>query len=79
METTDPASPWYPYVWVDPERMGGEPCFRDSRVPITALFDYLEAGDTIDVFLADFPPITREQVEAVIRIAGEQARKATAA
>ena len=50
MELTDPQSPWFPYVWVDPERMGGEPCFRDSRVPITALFDYLEAGETIDEF-----------------------------
>ena len=79
MESTDPKSPWYPFVWTDPERMSGEPCFRDSRVPITALFDYLEAGDTIADFLDDFPPVTREQVEAVLRLSAAAAREANAA
>jgi uncharacterized protein (DUF433 family) len=79
METTDPQSPWYSFVWVDPERMGGEPCFRDSRVPITALFDYLEAGETVDEFLDDFPPVTRAQVEGVLRLSSAAAREANAA
>ena len=62
-------SPLAPYVSVDPGRMHGEPCFKGSRVPVQVLFDHLRAGDAIDVFLKDFPPVTREQAIAVIDLA----------
>ncbi|MEA2905774.1 MAG: hypothetical protein QOI12_3161 [Alphaproteobacteria bacterium] len=42
--------------------MGGTPVFCGTRVPVQTLLDYLEAGDTIDEFLAGFPSVTREQV-----------------
>jgi uncharacterized protein (DUF433 family) len=42
--------------------MGGTPVFSGTRVPIQTLFDYLEAGDPIDVFLEDFPTVKRAQV-----------------
>jgi len=42
--------------------MGGTPVFRGTRVPVQTLLDYLEAGDTIDEFLAGFPSVTRKQV-----------------
>ena len=50
--------------------MGGTPVFRGTRVPLQALFDYLEAGNSIDEFLEGFPTVTREQVMAFL----EQAR-----
>jgi len=43
--------------------MGGAPVFCGTRVPIQTLLDYLEAGDSIDEFLAGFPSVTRDQVE----------------
>lgn len=79
MDQTDPKSPWYPYVWIDPERLGGVPCFRGTRVPIKNLFDYFEEGLPISKFLRDFPPITREQVDAVVGLAGTTLIKAVAA
>jgi Protein of unknown function (DUF433) len=42
--------------------MGGTPVFCGTRVPVRTLFDYLEAGDSIDEFLAGFPSVTRAQV-----------------
>jgi uncharacterized protein (DUF433 family) len=42
--------------------MGGTPVFAGTRVPVQTLLDYLEAGDSIDEFLAGFPSVTREQV-----------------
>jgi uncharacterized protein (DUF433 family) len=51
-----------PVVSCDPEVMGGMPVFRGTRVPIQTLLDYVEAGDSIDEFLAGFPSVTREQV-----------------
>jgi uncharacterized protein (DUF433 family) len=42
--------------------MGGTPVFSGTRVPVQTLLDYLEAGDSIDEFLAGFPSVTRAQV-----------------
>ncbi len=42
--------------------MGGTPVFSGTRVPVQTLLDYLEAGESIDEFLAGFPSFTREQV-----------------
>ena len=55
-------------VNVDPERMSGAPCFTGTRVPINHLFDYLEAGDSLDVFLEDFPTVTRDQALGVLEL-----------
>lgn len=46
----------------DPAVMGGTPVFSGTRVPVQTLLDYLEAGDSIDDFLAGFPSVDREQV-----------------
>ena len=51
-----------PAVSCNPEIMGGTPVFTGTRVPVQTLLDYLEAGDSIDEFLAGFPTITRAQV-----------------
>jgi uncharacterized protein (DUF433 family) len=45
----------------DPEKLGGTPVFRGTRVPIKNLFDYLETGESLETFLEDFPTVTREQ------------------
>ena len=42
--------------------MGGAPVFTGTRVPVQTLFEYLQAGDTIDEFLDGFPTVSREQV-----------------
>ena len=58
------------YVERDPERLGGVPVFRGTRVPVKSLFDHLQAGDALETFLDDFPGVTREQAEGVIDLAG---------
>jgi len=50
----------------DPEILGGTPCFRGTRVPVDSLIDYLEAGDTLDEFLENFPSVTREAAVAAL-------------
>ena len=64
-----PPPPLDQYVIVDPDRLGGEPCFRGTRVPVRSLFQHLAAGDSVAVFLDDFEGVTQEQVRAVIRFA----------
>jgi uncharacterized protein (DUF433 family) len=45
-----------------PDVMSGTPVFAGTRVPVQTLLDYLEAGDSINGFLAGFPTVSREQV-----------------
>ena len=54
-----------------PDVLGGTPVFAGTRVPMKNLTDYLEAGDTLDEFLADFPAVTRERAIAVLERARE--------
>ena len=64
-----PGDPRCGIIWANPQRLSGAPCFFGTRVPVQTLFDYIEAGDTIDEFLDGFPPITREHVLAVLELA----------
>ena len=57
-------------VSVDPEVMSGAPVFRGTRVPIQTLLDHLEAGDSLEAFLADFPTVSREQAQRFLELAG---------
>ncbi len=54
---------------IDPELMGGTPVFRGTRVPIQTLIDHIEGGDSIEVFLDDFPTVSREQAIAFLKTA----------
>lgn len=58
-------------VQSDPEVLGGTPVFRGTRVPIRNLIDYLEAGDSLEVFLDAFPSVTRAQAIAALEVARE--------
>lgn len=50
-----------------PDKVSGAYVFSGSRVPVRALFENLDAGATVDDFLAWFPGVTRAQVTAVLR------------
>lgn len=53
-------------IVVDLEIQSGAPVFAGTRVPVKNLFDYLEAGDALDVFLDEFPSVTREMAVAAL-------------
>lgn len=54
-----------------PEILSGTPVFVGTRVPVRNLLDYLEAGDTLDDFLEDFPGVAREQAIQFLEQAAE--------
>jgi uncharacterized protein (DUF433 family) len=55
-----------PVVERSPEKMSGAWVFRGTRIPVSALFENLEGGARVDEFVAWFPGVTKEQVEAVL-------------
>lgn len=56
------------FIESDAEKMGGTAVFRGTRAPIKNLFDYLEAGDNLEIFPDDFPTVSREQVIGVSQL-----------
>jgi uncharacterized protein (DUF433 family) len=58
-----------PVVHSDPDIQGGVPVFVGTCVPVKNLFDYLEAGDSLDDFLKSFPSVTREHAVAALELA----------
>jgi uncharacterized protein (DUF433 family) len=58
-----------PLITASPERLGGTPVFSGTRVPVQSLIEYLEAGDTLDTFLEEFPSVSREHAIAVLEVA----------
>ncbi len=50
----------------EPEILGGTPVFIGTRVPVKALFDYLENNYTLGEFLECFPSVTREAAIALL-------------
>jgi uncharacterized protein (DUF433 family) len=53
-------------VQTDPDILGGTPVFVGTRVPVDALVDFLEGGDTIEDFLENYPGVRRQQVVAFL-------------
>jgi uncharacterized protein (DUF433 family) len=65
-----------PAVERDAGRVSGAWLFKGTRVPVKALFENLEDGARVDDFLAWFPGVTREQVEAVLEHAEQSLAEA---
>jgi uncharacterized protein (DUF433 family) len=57
-----------PAVESVPGRLSGAWVFRDTRMPVSAVFDNLQAGVTVEEIIEQFD-ITREQINAVLEFA----------
>jgi uncharacterized protein (DUF433 family) len=60
-------------VHSDPGIHSGTPVFVGTRVPAQTLLDYLEGGDSLEVFLDNYPSVTRDQAIAFLEEAGRMA------
>ena len=55
-----------PAVERDPGKVSGAWVFRNTRIPVAALFENLEDGASVKDFLTWFPGVTKEQVVTVL-------------
>ena len=56
-----------PLISISPDYLSGAPRFTGTRVPVQALFDYIEGGETLEAFLEGFPNVTKEHATAVLK------------
>jgi uncharacterized protein (DUF433 family) len=59
-------------VTSNPAILGGRPVFSGTRVPVSALFEYLTDGLSIDYFIESFPSVSREQAIQVLNVGLQQ-------
>ena len=62
-------------VWMHPQVMSGELCFRDTRIPVSTLFRFLARGTTVDEYLEQYG-VHRDAFAAVMLAAGRLACEA---
>ena len=53
-------------VVIDPEVCGGRPIIAGTRIRVSDILDALAAGDGIDELLADYPYLSREDINACL-------------
>lgn len=66
-ELVPPSDPRSAFVSIDPERLGGVPCFSGTRVPVKYLWEYLIKGKSLETFLDDFEGVPREEAIAALQ------------
>ncbi|MGH3923503.1 MAG: DUF433 domain-containing protein [Pseudonocardiaceae bacterium] len=65
----------YERVTVDPGRMRGLPCIRDTRVTVSAVLGQLAAGQTVEQVLEDYPYLDRKDVLGALEWAAAAAQE----
>jgi len=53
-------------ITIDPDILGGGPVFKETRVPVKTLFEYLENDYSLEEFLECFPSVTRDLARRVL-------------
>lgn len=56
-------------ITIDPNRMGGVPCIRDTRATVSMVLGQLAASNTVEQLLADYPYLERADVKAALEYA----------
>jgi uncharacterized protein (DUF433 family) len=56
-------------ITFDPEIMGGRPCVRGMRIPVSVVLKLLAGGMTRDEILHDYPDLEREDIEQCVGFA----------
>jgi len=63
------------YIVTDPAICGGTPVIKGTRVPLRTILASLEAGDSFEEILKDFPSVSMEALRAVIAFAAASTRE----
>jgi uncharacterized protein (DUF433 family) len=61
----------YGRITIDPSRMRGLPCIRDTRLTVTAVLGQLAAGRTAEQVLADYPYLEQADTLAALEFAAD--------
>ena len=61
-------------ITLEPGKRSGKPCIRGMRITVQDVLEYLAGGMTVEEVLADFPELTREDIQACFAFAADRER-----
>ncbi|MFQ6123395.1 MAG: DUF433 domain-containing protein [Candidatus Heimdallarchaeota archaeon] len=56
-------------ITVNPKVMGGTPCIRNTRIPVSIILKLLAKGETPEQLLTDYPELTEEDIRSCLEYA----------
>lgn len=62
-------------ITTDPDRVGGLPCIRDLRFPVTTVVSMVANGMTFGQILAEHPDLENEDIREALRYAAEAVKE----
>jgi uncharacterized protein (DUF433 family) len=65
----------YERITINPNRMGGEPCIRDLRIPVATIITMIAQGMTTEEILEYYPDLEKEDVTEALNFAAETVRE----
>jgi len=60
---------YFDRITIDPKVMGGNPCIRDTRIPVSLILKLLAKKETFENILDDYPEITEYDIIACLNYA----------
>lgn len=61
-------------ITIESGKRCGKPCIRGMRITVCDVLDYLASGMSVDEVLADFPDLTRTDIQACLKYAADRER-----
>ncbi len=58
-------------IEINPKVMFGKPVIAGTRIPVEIILDKLEAGQTIDEILQDYPRLSEKDIQAAVAFAND--------
>ena len=62
-------------ITVNPKQMGGVPCIRGLRIPVSTVVGMVAEGMTVEEILKAFPDLEREDIPEALQYAAEAVRE----
>ena len=56
-------------ITIDPEVMGGQPCIRGLRIPVSLIIKLIASGKKIEDILEDYPELKKEDIKQSLEYA----------
>lgn len=58
---------WQQRITIDPNICHGKPCIRGTRIMVSIILDYLQAGESMEEILRQYPTLTKEDIHAALK------------
>ena len=62
-------------ISIDPNVCFGKPVIRGTRIWVSLILDFLANGDSIETILAEYPHLTRDDIQACLAYGAELANE----